>query len=99
MGGRTDRFENVHLVGQDGASSDKIVVEVGLSGFKLLTPSGSHALKEVGLKNIDKWDLRGAVLTLDLKRPEGGSAGEIVLTGNARVMSELLDTLVSCCVQ
>lgn len=74
-----------------------MVVEVSLNGMKILTASGSHALKDVSLKSIDKWDLRGSLLTVDLKREAGGS--ELVLTGEGRTMTELLDTLVSYCVQ
>lgn len=81
------------------SSSSQVTVEVSLSGLKLLTPSGAHALRNVPLKDIDKWDLRGSLLTIDLKSSGSASGGEMVLTGEGRVMADLLDTIVSNCVQ
>jgi len=99
---RSDRFTGLFLVSQSGDDADPCLVDVGLrTGVKVLSTSGSRVIRDIALQNIEKWDTRGSLFTLELKKGGGraGCSDDLVLTGPPLSVSALLDTVVCCCVQ
>jgi len=62
-----ERF-HVRLVPEEGGGADRVVVEVGLEGFNIMTPD-SRTLRKYPLHHISRWSMRGSSLILFTKSP------------------------------
>ena len=63
-----ERF-HVRLVPEEGGVADRVVVEVGLEGFNVLSSDGSRALRKYPLHHISRWSMRGSSLILFTRSP------------------------------
>ncbi|CAG9462053.1 unnamed protein product [Pedinophyceae sp. YPF-701] len=93
-----EKFTNVHLISDDGSSSEKVTLSVGLDKVRILTPSGLHAIFECGLTEVGNQELRGSLLTI-LVKPSAGSTKELVLQGDGSTMQNVADTLMTFSLQ
>ena len=66
-----ERF-SVRLVQDEGGLPEWVTVEVGLDGFRILTPEGGRALRKYPLHHISRWSMRGTTLILFTKSPVSG---------------------------
>jgi hypothetical protein len=63
-----ERF-HVRLASEDGGSSERVVVEVGLDGFNVLSEDGARTLRKYPLQNISRWSMRSSSLILFTRSP------------------------------
>lgn len=68
-----ERF-HVRMVPEEGGASDRVVVEVGMEGFNILSSDGQRTLRKYSLENISRWSMRGTSLILYTRTPVRGSA-------------------------
>ena len=63
-----ERF-TVQLIPEDGGRSDRVMVEIGMDGFNVLSSDGSRILRKYPLPNISRWSMRGSSLILFTRSP------------------------------
>jgi hypothetical protein len=63
-----ERF-SVRLVPEEGGPSDRVVVEIGMDGFNVVSPDGTRTLRKYPLTNISRWSARGSSLVLFTRSP------------------------------
>lgn len=68
-----ERF-HVRLVPDEGGAADRVVAEVGLEGFNVLSADGGLVLRKYPLHHISRWSMRGSSLILFTKSPVGAPA-------------------------
>lgn len=74
-----ERFR-VRIASEDGGSSDRVVVEVGMEGFNIYNNHETRLLEKYPLHHISRWSMRGTSLVLFTKQPVGIS-GRHALSG------------------
>ena len=60
---------SVRLVPEEGGPSERVVVEVGMDGFNVLSNDGSRTLRKYPLPHISRWSSRGTSLILFTRSP------------------------------
>jgi len=63
-----ERF-HVGLLPEHGGTPERVVVEVGMEGFNILSPENSRTLRKYALHHISRWSMRGGQLILFTKSP------------------------------
>lgn len=79
----------------DTFERESVTVEVGLDGLKILTPDERRTLRVYGLKNITRWELNGAQLTLYTKTNVDVEERQVFLEAPNNTAQLILDTLTS----
>lgn len=83
----------------DGQNPERIQVEVGLEGVKLLSEDGGRALRIYPLNHISRWALRDTQLVLYTKTPVDVEERAVTLQAPKNVTQSVLDTLTCSCMQ
>ena len=96
--GVSERF-HLNLLADDGHSTSRVYVQIGLDGLCFLTPDGSRTLRKYPLNNISRWALRGTKLVLYTKTPGDVEENTVVLQGDEDTTRSVLDTLTCSCMQ
>lgn len=63
-----ERF-TVRLLPEEGGSTERVVVEIGMEGFNILTNDGTRTLRKYPLHHISRWSMRGNSLILFTRSP------------------------------
>ncbi|KAG7673887.1 hypothetical protein Ndes2526B_g02640 [Nannochloris sp. 'desiccata'] len=93
-----ERF-SVRLVPEDGGSSDRVMAEVGMDGFNILSSDGTRTLRKYPLHMISRWSMRGSSLILFTRSQVDVEDRSVTLQGDEHTIRSVLDTLTSCCMQ
>ena len=96
--GVSEKF-HLNLLGDDGHSTSRVYVQIGLDGLSFLTPDGARTLRKYPLNNISRWALRGTKLVLYTKTPGDVEENTVVLQGDEDTTRSVLDTLTCSCMQ
>lgn len=96
--GVSEKF-HLNLLGDDGHSTSRVYVQVGLDGLNFLTPDGARTLRKYPLNNISRWALRGTKLVLYTKSSGDVEENTVVLQGDEDTTRSVLDTLTCSCMQ
>ena len=64
---------SVRLLPEDGGQADRVMVEVGMDGFNVLSSDGSRTLRKYPLTHISRWSMRGSSLILFTRSPVSSS--------------------------
>jgi len=83
----------------DGHAPERIQVEVGLEGVKLLSEDGARTLRIYPLNHISRWALRDTQLVLYTKTPVDVEERTVTLQAGKSVTQSVLDTLTCSCMQ
>ncbi|KAG1676323.1 hypothetical protein FOA52_001118 [Chlamydomonas sp. UWO 241] len=98
----SEQFTNVesfrlNLVDDEGDS--RVIVQIGLSAFKVLDAASNRTMRSMELGHITRWQCRGGSLTLYIKGPRDVEEKQMTLEGNESVIRSALDTLTCSCMQ
>ncbi|KAG2486518.1 hypothetical protein HYH03_014820 [Edaphochlamys debaryana] len=88
----------MNLLGHDG-HNDRVVVQIGLEGLKLLGASDNRTLRSYDLSHISRWQSRGGSLILYTRTPVDVEERQTTLTADDNTVRNALDTLTCCCMQ
>lgn len=86
------------LVNHDG-QSERVIVQIGLDGLKVLGLDGKKTLRSYDLSHISRWQCRGSSLVLYTKTPVDVEERQVTLQGDDQTVRSALDTLTCCCMQ
>lgn len=86
------------LVNNEG-KSERVVVQIGLEGLKLLGASDNRAMRSYDLSHITRWQSRGGSLILYTRTPVEVEERQTTLSADDTTVRSALDTLTCCCMQ
>jgi hypothetical protein len=96
--GVSERFR-VNLINSDG-DTERVTVQVGLDGLKILSQDGSRTMRAYDLTYIKNWETLGSDnLVLYTKAPVDLEERQLTLAADAHTIRAAMDTIVSCCMQ
>ncbi|GLC56985.1 hypothetical protein PLESTB_001170500 [Pleodorina starrii] len=95
--GISEKFR-MNLVHHDG-QSDRVVVQIGLDGLKLLSASDNRTMRSYDLSHISRWQSRGGSLILYTRTPVDVEERQTTLSADDNTVRSALDTLTCCCMQ
>ncbi|KAK9810515.1 hypothetical protein WJX72_012038 [[Myrmecia] bisecta] len=96
--GVSEKFR-LSLVSDDGYSTERVVVQMGLDGVFILSSDGSRTLRKYPLNHISRWALRGDSLVLYTKTPVDVEERTVTLKADETTIRSVLDTLTCSCMQ
>ncbi len=97
--GVSERFK-VSMVGSDDMSQpERVTVQIGLDGLKVLNNEGTRTMRNYELAHIARWQHTGSSLVLYTKTPVDLEERQLTLLGDSRTIQTALDTLTCCCMQ
>ncbi len=96
-GFKSERFR-VSLVDADG-QSDRVTVQIGLDGLKILNLDGTRTMRSYELQHISRWNHNSDSLLLYTKTPVDVEERQLTLTADSRTIQNALDTLTCSCMQ
>jgi hypothetical protein len=92
-----ERFR-LDLVHADGRS-ERVILQVGLDGLKLLSASDNRSLRSYELGHISRWQSKGNSLVLYTRTPVDVEERQTTLSGDSNTVRNALDTLTCSCMQ
>lgn len=95
--GVSEKFR-MSLSHSDG-HSERVVVQIGLDGLKLLNANDNHIMRSYELGHISRWQSRGGSLVLYTRTPVDVEERQTTLTADDNTVRNALDTLTCCCMQ
>ncbi|GFR47982.1 hypothetical protein Agub_g9806 [Astrephomene gubernaculifera] len=95
--GISEKFR-MSLVNHDG-HTDRVVVQIGLDGLKLLNASDNRTMRSYDLSDICRWQSRGGSLILYTRTSVDVEERQTTLTADDNTVRNALDTLTCCCMQ
>ena len=95
--GVSEKFR-LSLVHSDGGT-ERVVVQIGLDGLKVLQASDNRSLRSYELGHISRWQSRGSQLVLYTKTAVDLEERQLTLQGDENTVRSALDTLTCSCMQ
>lgn len=95
--GISEKFR-MNLAHHDGGT-DRVVVQIGLDGLKLLNASDNRTMRSYELGHISRWQSRGGSLILYTRTPVDVEERQTTLSADDSTVRNALDTLTCCCMQ
>lgn len=92
-----ERFR-VQLSNSEG-STERVTIEIGLNGLKVLNAEGNRTMRSYDLKHISRWQSTGSSLILYTQTPVDLEERQLTLSGDATTIRNCLDTLTCSCMQ
>jgi len=94
--GHSERF---HVVVADDSTREEALLELSMEGLKVMNPAGSLTRRKYPLEHITRWSRATDRLTMFVKTPVDVEEKALTLYGPHPVLSSLLDSLTSFCLQ
>jgi hypothetical protein len=94
---KTESFR-LDLAHED-APPERVTVQIGLSGLKVLNREGTRTMRSYDLKHIARWQSTGNSLILYTRTPVDLEERQVTLSGDSTTIRSCLDTLTCSCMQ
>ncbi|EFJ42554.1 hypothetical protein VOLCADRAFT_119370 [Volvox carteri f. nagariensis] len=95
--GTSEKFR-MNLVSHEG-QNERVVVQIGLDGLKLLNASDNRTMRAYDLSHISRWQSRGGSLIIYTRTPVDVEERQTTLSADDNTVRSALDTLTCCCMQ
>jgi len=114
LGGGGDEYGGGNDHGGSGEQHQRVVVQIGLDGLRILAAEGGRAMRAYDLKHIARWQHQDggggggngyghggppSALVLFTRTPVDVEERRLTLQGDPSTVRSALDTLTCCCMQ